>query len=36
MGAINLGRTRADGELALKIREPCGEALSKLVQQLGI
>jgi NAD-dependent SIR2 family protein deacetylase len=36
MGAINLGRTRADGELALKIREPCGEALSKLVQHLGI
>jgi NAD-dependent SIR2 family protein deacetylase len=36
MAAINLGRTRADNELALKIREPCGEALSKALERLSI
>jgi NAD-dependent SIR2 family protein deacetylase len=30
VGAINLGRTRADGLLALKVSEPCASALASL------
>lgn len=36
VAAINLGRTRADGELALKITGNCGEVLSGLVHGLGL
>jgi NAD-dependent SIR2 family protein deacetylase len=36
IAAINLGRTRADHLLALKIESPCANALASLVQQLGI
>jgi NAD-dependent SIR2 family protein deacetylase len=32
--AINLGRTRADDELVLKVNRPCGEILTSLVAQL--
>ncbi len=35
IAAINLGRTRADGLLALKLAAPCGETLGALVQALG-
>ena len=31
---INLGRSRADAEVALKIEAPCGEALTELVRRL--
>jgi len=34
--AVNLGRTRADGELAVKIEADCGETLAGALQQLGI
>jgi NAD-dependent SIR2 family protein deacetylase len=33
--AINLGRTRADDILAIKITEPCGVVLAQLLEQLG-
>lgn len=33
--AINLGRTRADPLLALKVRQPCEAALPRLLAQLG-
>jgi NAD-dependent SIR2 family protein deacetylase len=36
IAAINLGRTRADHLLALKIERPCAEALASLVERLGI
>jgi NAD-dependent SIR2 family protein deacetylase len=32
VAAVNLGRTRADGMLALKVEEDCGEALQSLVR----
>jgi len=32
VAAVNLGRTRADDLLALKVQAPCGEALAALVQ----
>ena len=35
IAAINLGRTRADAELTLKIPAPCGETLSYLAEHLG-
>jgi NAD-dependent SIR2 family protein deacetylase len=34
IAAINLGRTRADGELALKVSLPCGPALAGLLERL--
>ncbi|WP_263263742.1 NAD-dependent protein deacetylase [Pseudomonas sp. RIT-PI-S] len=34
--AINLGRTRADALLALKVRQPCEGALPWLADQLGV
>ncbi len=34
VAAINLGRTRADDELSLKISAPCGETLTRLCQRL--
>ena len=36
VAALNLGRTRADPELDLKVEQPCGEALAKLAQHLGV
>jgi NAD-dependent SIR2 family protein deacetylase len=36
IAAVNLGRTRADHLLALKIERPCAEALTSLVERLGI
>jgi len=36
IAAINLGLTRADHLLALKVESPCADALACLVQQLGI
>jgi NAD-dependent SIR2 family protein deacetylase len=36
IAAVNLGRTRADHLLALKIERPCAEALASLVERLGI
>jgi NAD-dependent SIR2 family protein deacetylase len=36
MAAVNLGRTRADHLLALKIERPCAAALSSLLDRLGI
>lgn len=36
IAAVNLGRTRADGELTLKVVGSCGELLSALVARLGI
>jgi NAD-dependent SIR2 family protein deacetylase len=36
IAAINLGRTRADHLLALKIERPCAEALESLLERLGI
>jgi NAD-dependent SIR2 family protein deacetylase len=36
VAAINLGRTRADAELSLKITEPCGRALSWVLEQMGL
>ena len=35
IAAINLGRTRADDVLALKVPAPCGDALSAISAQLG-
>jgi len=34
IAAVNLGRTRADGELALKVELPCGFALAGLLEHL--
>jgi len=34
VAAINLGRTRADGELAIKVSAPCGDALAQLYRAL--
>ena len=34
MAAVNLGRTRADELLALKVERPVGEALAALAQAL--
>jgi NAD-dependent SIR2 family protein deacetylase len=34
VAAINLGRTRADNELALKVNLPCGAALAGLLERL--
>lgn len=31
MAAVNLGRTRADDLLTLKVEQPCGEALAFLL-----
>ncbi len=36
IAAVNLGRTRADGELALKVALPCGPALAGLLDRLGL
>jgi NAD-dependent SIR2 family protein deacetylase len=36
IAAINLGRTRADHLLAVKIERPCAEALASLLERLGI
>jgi NAD-dependent SIR2 family protein deacetylase len=36
IAAVNLGRTRADHLLALKVEQPCAMALSALVLRLGI
>jgi NAD-dependent SIR2 family protein deacetylase len=35
IAAVNLGRTRADHLLALKIERPCAEALASLLERLG-
>jgi hypothetical protein len=32
VAAVNLGRTRADDLLALKLQAPCGEALEALAR----
>ena len=34
VAAVNLGRTRADDLLALKVAQPVGEALTALAEQL--
>lgn len=34
VAAINLGRTRADAELSVKVELPCGEALAALAERL--
>jgi len=34
VAAVNLGRTRADDLLALKVEQPVGEALTALAEQL--
>jgi NAD-dependent SIR2 family protein deacetylase len=34
--AVNLGKTRADDELTLKVAAPCGETLGKLVTELAL
>jgi NAD-dependent SIR2 family protein deacetylase len=36
IAAINLGRTRADHLLSLKIERSCADALRSLIEQLGI
>ena len=36
IAAVNLGQTRADELLALKVNEPCAQALGGLVEALGI
>lgn len=36
IAAVNLGRTRADGLLSLKLAAPCGETLGALVNNLGL
>lgn len=36
IAAINLGHTRADALLALKVQQPCIQALASLVGQLGL
>jgi NAD-dependent SIR2 family protein deacetylase len=36
IAAVNLGQTRADALLALKVNEPCARALGGLVEALGI
>jgi NAD-dependent SIR2 family protein deacetylase len=36
IAAINLGRTRADHLLSLKVERPCADALTSLLEQLGI
>ena len=36
IAAVNLGRTRADGELALKVDLPCGLALTGLLERLNV
>ena len=35
IAAVNLGRTRADADLALKLRDECGSVLSALDERLG-
>jgi len=34
VAAVNLGRTRADALLSLKVEQPVGEALTALAQEL--
>lgn len=36
IAALNLGRTRADPELTLKVNRPCGPTLSSLVERLAL
>ncbi len=36
IAAVNLGRTRADELLAVKVAVPCGQALSALTERLGL
>ena len=36
IAAVNLGRTRADGELALKVDLPCGLALAGVLERLNV
>jgi len=36
VGAINLGRTRADGLLSFKVESPCADALAALVDCVGV
>jgi len=33
---VNLGRTRADAEVSLKVEGRCGEALAELARRLGL
>jgi len=35
VAAINLGRTRADDQIAVKVAAPCGEALAALYERFG-
>jgi len=34
VAAVNLGRTRADAMLALKVAAPCGDALAALAERM--
>ena len=36
VAVINLGRTRADEEVTLKVEAPCGETLTRLAEALGL
>lgn len=36
VAVLNIGRTRADQELDLKVERPCGEALAELAWHLGV
>jgi hypothetical protein len=36
VAAINLGRTRADELLSLKVEAPCGDALAALAARLAV
>ncbi|AKJ67669.1 NAD-dependent deacetylase [Pandoraea thiooxydans] len=36
IAAVNLGHTRADPLLSLKVRQPCSEALTGLLERLGL
>ena len=36
VAAVNLGRTRADEQITLKVAAPCGEVLPRMVEYLGL
>jgi NAD-dependent SIR2 family protein deacetylase len=36
LAAVNLGKTRADGEIDLKVSGRCGDVLPRVVQSLGL
>ena len=36
VAVVNIGKTRADGEIDLKVALPCGEVLPRVVQILGL